>query len=91
MRAQPRAIEAFFVLEERHATSGDGVGVRVAQAHADFLKAYGLRADDVPLLVLDPSDWESPFSEFQPGSRLEWRESCRCHDRVVPSNFSPSF
>lgn len=56
----PGAVEAFFVLNEGQAY-GDGVGVNVAEAQQDFVRAYGLIEDEVPLLILDPSDWEEPF------------------------------
>ena len=29
--------------------------------HTAFLQAYGLSHNDVPLLTLDPSDFDSPF------------------------------
>lgn len=60
--ALPAAVEAFFVLDEGQARNGDGVGVNVGQAHRNFLQKYGLTAEQVPLLKLEPANWEAPFS-----------------------------
>ena len=49
----PSSIEAFFQEVE------DAHGVR--SIHAAFLKAYGLTAEEVPLVWLDPDDWNEPF------------------------------
>ena len=46
----PDVVEAFF---------GDSAEAR--QQHAAFLRAYGLSAAQVPLLGLNPDDWENPF------------------------------
>ena len=31
-------------------------------AHCNFLREYGLSKSDVPLLSLDPLNWDAPFS-----------------------------
>jgi len=60
----PHTIEAWFVVDEAFA-HGDGVGVNAVRAHQDFLHAYGLSADEVPLLKLSPGTWDEPFSLLQ--------------------------
>ena len=55
------AIDGFFVLHDGQATFGDGVGVNVAKAHRDFLQLYHLSVDKIPLLKLNPANWEQPF------------------------------
>ena len=60
----PWSIEAFFVLD-RTSLDRDGVGINVAQAHKDFLKAFDLTAADVPLLLMRPANWEEPFVELE--------------------------
>ena len=57
----PNAIEAFFVLQIGQANR-DGIGVEVHHGHQAFLRKYGLTEDEVPLLKLNPHDWEAPFS-----------------------------
>jgi hypothetical protein len=57
----PFAIEAFFVLNASHAEL-DGLGVNVSKARRDFIAQYELEPQDVPLLLLDPWNWEEPFS-----------------------------
>jgi len=59
----PRSIEAFFVLNEGQVGS-DGVQIKVGQAHRDFLQQFQLTVDDVPLLLMNPSNWNEPFSEL---------------------------
>ena len=65
----PRAVEAFFVLNESHA-DGDrtgNVGINVRQARKDFIAKFKLKPADVPLLLMDPSDWDEPFSVLDEG------------------------
>ena len=47
----PQAVEAFV-----------GTGPKARDAHRAFLSEYGLAEADVPLLQLDLSNWEAPFS-----------------------------
>lgn len=61
-RQLPEAIQAFFALKNGPAGRVDGVGVDVVAAHGDFLRAYGLSANQVPLLLLDDQNWDEPFS-----------------------------
>ena len=58
----PEAIQAFFALKNGPAGRVDGVRVDVVAAHGDFLRAYGLSANQVPLLLLDDQNWDEPFS-----------------------------
>ena len=51
----PDTIEAFFQLK------GNELG-NIRGHHERFLKAYGLSKDTHPLVVLDPGEWETPFS-----------------------------
>ena len=56
----PHTIEAFFQTDEH----GRGrKNDRVAQEqHAKFLRTYGLKAEQIPLLAFNSRDWSSPFS-----------------------------
>ena len=62
----PRAIEAFFVLNERDAdvdTSGTmGSYGNVRQVRKAFLAKYSLKPAEVPLLLMDPWNWDAPFT-----------------------------
>ena len=51
----PHAIEAFFELA--HTPSA-----RLLEAHRQFLSTYHLTSAEVPLLMLQPKNWETPFS-----------------------------
>ena len=60
----PRAIEAFFVLNESHA-DGDRTGkfgINVRQTRKDFIAKFQLEPTEVPLLLMDPYNWDEPFS-----------------------------
>lgn len=60
----PRAIEAFFVLDEGHA-DGDrtgNLGVNVRAVRRAFLAQFQLEPSEVPLLLMDPWNWDAPFS-----------------------------
>jgi hypothetical protein len=60
----PRAVEAFFVLDESHA-DGDGtgnVGINVRQVRKEFIAKFKLEPTEVPLLLMDPYNWDEPFS-----------------------------
>ena len=50
-RALPASVDAFFQFK--------GGGAR--QQHSAFLSAYGLSAEQTPLLELDPYNWNEPF------------------------------
>lgn len=65
----PQAISAFFMPtpEARLNDLGYGVIVDVVRAHSDFLRAYNLSALEVPLLWLNASNWEEPFSVYASG------------------------
>lgn len=53
----PNTVEAFFLLD-----NGDNAAVSFTrEAHASFLRTYGLTAEEVPLLTLDPGRWEGPL------------------------------
>ena len=56
----PKAIEAFFVTKDKW--TGRYPDVQATEAHRKFLQAYGLTKKQVPLLLLDPANWEEPFS-----------------------------
>jgi len=61
----PFAIEAFFYIKGESPVTSDlgyGIVIDVVQVHKLFLAAYGLSREQVPLLVLDPSNWEEPFT-----------------------------
>ena len=65
----PHSVEAFFVPQGHSAVTADlGYGIRidVVVAHRAFLRVYGLTAEQVPLLRLDPANWEEPFREYDP-------------------------
>ena len=57
----PHAIEAFFVMNSTR-TGKDGLGIDVRAARRAFLEMYKIPPSDVPLLLLNPLNWESPFS-----------------------------
>ena len=62
----PLSILGFFVLRDGETvTSLEKWSVDVVHSHALFLAKYGLAADDVPLLSLDPSNWQAPFSVYR--------------------------
>ena len=68
----PHAVSAFFLLRGRGGEyEGEvtddldrGVVIDVVRAHRAFLAEYHLTADEVPLLVLDPMNWERPFTPY---------------------------
>ena len=64
----PQAIAAFFfpTLEPQSASYVDGIYVDIVEAHARFLRSYGLSAAEVPLLRLNASDWETPLTVYEP-------------------------
>ena len=62
-RRLPDAVDAFFVLDHKYART-DALSIDVVQAHRDFLKHYAKTEEEVPLLMLNPSSWEAPFSLF---------------------------
>ncbi len=41
---------------------GYGIVIDVRQAHAAFLREYGLSAAAVPLLSFNPHNWQAPFN-----------------------------
>ena len=51
-RTLPGTIEAFFMI------NGHG-----GEGYQAFLDAYGLHRGQVPLVVLDPNNWQAPFSD----------------------------
>lgn len=53
----PDAVEAFFTSEDL----GRKEPEIARTAHRQFLRAFNLNADDVPLLWLDRWNWETPF------------------------------
>jgi len=53
----PNTIESFFVVDAP--SHQDGESPRI---HRQFLAAYGLDEDRVPLLFFDPAEWDAPFS-----------------------------
>ena len=60
----PRAVEAFFVLDEKHA-DGDrtgNLGINVRQVRKAFIAKFKLEPTEVPLLLMDPYNWDEPFS-----------------------------
>jgi hypothetical protein len=60
----PRAVEAFFVLDESHA-DGDrtgNLGINVRQVRKEFIAKFKLEPTEVPLLLMDPYNWDEPFS-----------------------------
>ena len=60
----PDSIEGFFY-PKGHSTAttdlGYGIVVDVRKVHRQFLEAFELSADEVPLLEFDPADWDAPF------------------------------
>lgn len=61
----PHSIMGFFSVKGQSTVTSDlgfGIVVDVVQVHDQFLKEYGLTDNDVPLLELDPLNWESPFA-----------------------------
>lgn len=56
----PRTIEAFFSSDDHGHNRNDHVA---QEQHSKFLREYGLTAQQVPLLVYHPNDWEKPFRE----------------------------
>ena len=65
-RQLPRAIEAFFVLNEADAdvdTSGTmGSYGNVRKVRKAFIAKYSLKPSEVPLLLMDPWNWDAPFT-----------------------------
>jgi hypothetical protein len=66
-KALPDSIAAWFVIKGQTDPKID-----VVQAHAAFLREYQLTARAVPLLELDPKDWDQPFREI---GRINTRSS----------------
>ena len=65
----PQAIMGFFFPKGQSPVTSDlgyGIMIDVVKVHAAFLEEYGLTDEQVPLLVLDPSNWEAPFSPYHP-------------------------
>lgn len=63
----PQAIMGFFFPKGQSTVTSDlgfGIMVDVVSAHAAFLNEYQLTNEQVPLLVLDAANWESPFSPY---------------------------
>ena len=60
----PHAVQAFWALDDGLARQ-DAMGIDVVRAHRDFLSLYGLDEEHVPLLRLDPNNWDQPFSSLQ--------------------------
>ena len=61
----PHAVEAFFHVKGHSPVTDDlgySIVIDVEKAHRAFLDEYGLTAEDVPLLVIDPGDWNAPFT-----------------------------
>ena len=62
----PQAILAFFYLKGGAGKVTDDLGygivIDAVATHQAFLDEYGLSEEQVPLLELDPSNWDQPFS-----------------------------
>jgi len=61
----PDAVEAFFYVKGHSPVTSDlgyGIVIDVRKVHRDYLAAYHLSADQVPLLQFDPSNWNEPFT-----------------------------
>jgi len=57
----PHAVDAFFLIK---GWENANVIYDTVAAHRTFLATYKLAESEVPLLVLDPSNWETPFSAY---------------------------
>ena len=63
----PTAISGFFYLKGQPTD-------RIAKAHHDFVELYkakGVTAEKVPLVELDPSNWDAPFSAAPPSVAIQ--------------------
>eukprot|EP00966_Prymnesium_polylepis_P008100 186552-Prymnesium_polylepis.2 len=63
----PGAVEGFFVPRGQDPVTADlgfGIVIDAVQAHHAFLEEYGVSAEDVPMLELDPYNWEAPFAPY---------------------------
>ena len=63
----PGAVKGFFVPQGQDPVTADlgfGIVIDAVQAHRAFLEEYGVNAEDVPMLELDPYNWEAPFALY---------------------------
>ncbi len=59
----PDAIEAFFYdVDRRGERSWGGAPGKVRSLRNNFVEYWRLRAEDVPLLEFDRSNWQRPFT-----------------------------
>ena len=56
----PRSFEAFFFPATPNCRASDACEGATRRAHAAFLRSFP--ESGMPLLTLDPSDWEAPFA-----------------------------
>ena len=56
----PQTIEAVFY--PTHSECDSSCRSKAETTHSKFLREFGVSSDDYPLLKLDVSDWNSPFS-----------------------------
>jgi hypothetical protein len=72
---QPGSIDAFFYLagEECDEECKD----TARRSHELFRDKFGSRADNVPLLVLDLSAIDNPFTDAPRAAAVEWRARAR--------------
>lgn len=63
----PRSIMAFFFVKGTSPVTSDlgyAIMLDAVQVHRAFLSEYGLTESDVPLLILDPANWDAPFAPY---------------------------
>ena len=66
----PQSIMGFFSIKGQSPVTDDlgyGININVVDAHRQFLAEYGLTEDRVPMLELDPTNWEQPFATYRSG------------------------
>jgi len=63
----PHSILGFFVPKGAGPITADlgyGIVIDVVQVHRAFLAKHGLTETEVPMLELDPYNWDAPFSHY---------------------------
>ncbi len=61
---QPRSIEAVWFLRSFNCFQGGSMlcESKARQVHTQLLHKYGLTSKELPLLSLDPNNWDTPFA-----------------------------
>ena len=64
----PHSIMGFFFIKGQSTITNDlgyGIVIDMVQTHQAFLRSFEVSKEQVPLLVLDPSNWDAPFAPYK--------------------------